>query len=235
MRAVSVLIALSLLAARASNWAQLGGTNLQNSVWARRPPQNLTRRYNFAFTVMQQHVVEQIATSAGAVSREPRLRAQCAHARFYNNALSPLSSTRAQVANGASPSPSPIPIYSAPSKFFIFGGEDRTKNVAADPSFGVDKDNLPLEPNAPKVDFTAPLTGAGSLRNDIFWTRGVKWHKYTDYRLKTAYSEPSQQIVSDLEWKEMPQWDGMAGWNSWKVRAPPLNRKHCAELRTTAW
>lgn len=81
-RAWSVLLAFSLLA-RASNWAQLGGTNLQNSAWARRPPQNLTRRYNFAFTVMQQHVVEQIATSAGAVSqRFPRIAVS--HAQVYN-------------------------------------------------------------------------------------------------------------------------------------------------------
>ncbi len=139
----SILMAFFPLVAP-SNWAQLGGWNRQNSAWSAPPPHNLTRRHSFASTVIQQHVIDLGAKAGGG----------------------------GNVPIGASPSPSPVPKYSAPSKLFILGGDDFARDVRANKDFGSKLDGIRLDTNYPENDMATPLSGSGGLKNDIFWTGG---------------------------------------------------------------
>jgi hypothetical protein len=184
---VRALLLAALLAAppaRASNWAQVGGWNRQNTVWSAPPPQNLTRRYAFGSAVHQQHRV---------ISSIPVV----------------------PPAAGASPSPSPVPIFNAPSKLFVMGGDSFTVDKSADATHGTDMDGTPLGVNFPAMDMAAPATGAGSLLNDIYWTHGARWVRVTDFHVLTPAGDPAPHLVSAANWTAVRPWAGL-GDLSWK-------------------
>ena len=171
------------------NWAQVSGWNRQNTAWSSRPPQNLTRRHSFAAIVMQQHVVLDNGVFAGGGA----------------------------LARGQSPSPSPKPVLSGPSKLFIMGGDDFTRDKRGNPNFGIDIDGHPLDTNFPKDDIRSPVSGMGGLRNDIFWTGGAVYKKHVDYRLRSKITgDPTPSFISSMNWTEIPPWKGMGDYASWK-------------------
>ncbi len=190
----SILMAFFPLAAP-SNWAQLGGWNRQNSAWSAPPPHNLTRRHSFASTVIQQHVIDLGSKAGGG------------------------GNTRI----GDSPSPSPVPKYSAPSKLFILGGDDFARDVRTNKDFGSKIDGIRLDTNYPENDMATPLSGSGGLKNDIFWTGGSstgnpnKFFKiFADYRLRNEIGGATPSLVSTMNWTQIKPWEGIGDYQSWK-------------------
>jgi hypothetical protein len=184
-----------------SNWAQLSGSNNQNTVWSQEATP-WSRRWGFASTFIQQYVLPADATldtpvlpgQSPSPSPQPRYSAP--------SALLIMGGEEWRADNsGRTIDPAPRARQ---------GATLRGKRGGAVGGFGQNFDGDPILPNEAPADMRAPdVSGALALSNDVFVTRGKSWRKFTDHRQRTVMGEPQPKLVSNVTWEMKRPWEGI--------------------------
>ena len=194
---------------QSSNWAQLSGSNVQNTVSSDEHPP-WTGRWGFASVVVQQVVLVQSGGGGGAVAGASPSPSPVPKKSAPSVLLIMGGEDWSGDATGGDP------LSPQPTAGTTGGNLGGASNGHAQDFLG-----NALLPNAPPMEFARPATGFGQLHNDVYLTGGASWRVYTDHRQVNAYGEPAPVIASNVSWSALPPWGGFpdaykaTGWKDY--------------------
>ena len=226
-----VLLASWLPCSSSSNWAQLSGSNAQNTVSSDEHPP-WSKRWGFASAVIQQ--VALISADGGGASVAGQSPSPSPQPKLTAPSVLLIMGGEDWAGDAARGAPGAFPTAATTG-----GSTGGASNGHAQDFLG-----NALLPNAQPMDQAHPDTGFGQLRNDVYISSGASWRVFTDRRQTNAFGEPLPVIASNVSWVETPPWQGFppayqsSGWKAYLgcchvpapfscpiVNACPLNDK----------